>query len=127
MPTRFYVEERTDYKNGSRYGAIGAYEFIRTRVVTDQGEGVAFVLKPRDPALGNKTLVFEMLRTGKFPDPNDGNLLLAGFTFVSLAWKDAKTAPAAARDVLNFLRVTGGPMLLGDQRQFLKRTIVVDG
>ena len=127
MPTRFYIEERLDYKNGSRYGRVGAYEFIRARAVTDAGEGTAFVLKPRDPALGNNTLVFELLRSGKFTDPNNGNLLLAGLTFVTLLWKDPKTAPAAARDVLNFLRVTGGPMLLGDQRQFLKRTIVVDG
>ena len=127
MPVRFFVEERIDHKKGDRYGAVGAYEFIRTRVSTSAGESQAFVLKPRDPALGNKTLVFEVIRENKFADPNNGNLLLAGFTFVSLVWKDPKTAPVAAKEVLDFLRVTGGPMLLGDQRQFLKRTIVVDG
>jgi hypothetical protein len=126
MAVRFYVEERTDYNKGSRYGRVGPYEFIRARVETDAGEGLAFVLKPRDPALGNNTLVFEIIRDPKFVNPNDGNLFSAGFTFVSLVWPDATTAPEAAKDVLNFLRVTGGPMLLGDQRQFLKRTIVVD-
>lgn len=127
MAVRFYVEDRIDYKNGNRYGAVGPYEFIRARAVTDAGQGIAYILKPRDPALGNKTLVFELLRADKFPDPNDGNLFLSGFTFVSLVWKDPKTSALAAQEVLNFLRVTGGPMLLGDQRQFLKRTIVVDG
>src|SRR5688572_6971453 len=120
MPVRFFVEERIDHKKGDRYGAVGAYEFIRTRVSTSAGESQAFVLKPRDPALGNKTLVFEVIPENKFADPNNGNLLLAGFTFVSLVWKDPKTAPVAAKEVLDFLRVTGGPMLLGDQRQFLK-------
>jgi hypothetical protein len=31
--------------------------------------------------------------------------------------------PAAIRDLISYLKTTGGPFLLGDQRRFLKRAI----
>lgn len=122
MATRFYVDRREDYERGREFGNAGPYERITARVAADSGEGIAEVLKPRDPARGNGTLLLEVNPTSKLSRrPRD---LEQGFTFVTLTWQDPATLQAGVREMVMFLKVTGGPMLLGDQPRFLKRAIV---
>lgn len=124
MPTRFFVEERSDYQGGKPFGAAGPYEFIAARAVTDSGEGRIEVLKPRQPASGSGTFLVELNRKGK-PVHTD-ELLQQGHTFLHILWKDQATALKGVHHILNFLRVTGGPMLLGDQPRFVKRLLAVN-
>jgi hypothetical protein len=124
MPTRFLIEERTDYQNAKPFGTAGPYEFIIARALTDAGEGRIEVLKPRDPAKGNGTFIFELNAKQKVARSN--HLLEAGHTFVHLMWKDPATAAQGVHHVLNFLRATGGPMLLGDQPRFAKRLLAAN-
>jgi hypothetical protein len=124
MPTRFYIEDRTDYNKAAEFGQAGPYEHITARAVTDAGEGRADVMKPRDPSKGSGTLIFRLnpkQRRSFKPD-----LLNQGYTFVDLMWRDRQTSLQGVHDVLNFLKVTGGPMLLGDQPRFIKRILAED-
>lgn len=119
--TRFYVGERTDWENGRAYGNAGPYELITSRVVTNAGEGQTEVLKPRDPAKGNGVLLVEINPRSKRQYSDEE--LDRGTTFLRLMWKDPGTMQAGVREVVLFLKLTGGPFLLGDQRRFLKRVI----
>lgn len=121
--TRFYVDQRGDWANGKSFGSAGIYEFITARVVTDAGEGRAEVLKPREPKLGSGVLVVEVNGKGKLGAPDAA--LEAGQTIVRLAWRDAGTVAMGVSQIVNFLRYTGGPMLLGDQSRFLKKKAVL--
>ena len=125
MPVRFYVEQRLDFQDAKSFGKAGSYELILTRVVTDAGEGRVSVLKPRDPVLGNGTALFELNPKRKQP-PSDAAQLEEGFTFVDLLWPSPTTAQQAVQQVLNYLKVTGGPMLLGDQPRFIKKVLAVN-
>jgi hypothetical protein len=120
MPTRLFVERREDFERGKSFGAPGPYEFIAARVVSDAGEGRVEVLKPRDPAKGNGTMLFAV--NSKTAN-RDQALLEQGHTFVSLQWKDQATMLRGVHELVAFLKLTGGPMLLGDQRRFLKRAL----
>jgi len=122
--TRFYVDQRGDYAGGKNFGAPGIYEFITTKVVTDAGTGSAEVIKPRDPKLGNGTLILDVNGKGKLTPPE--GTLSTGVTIVRLTWPDAASLNAAVTEITDFLKYKGGPMLLGDQRQFLKKAVAVD-
>lgn len=123
--TRFYVNDRGDFQNGQQFGKAGVYEFIVARLAAEAGEGWAEVLKPRDPALGNGTVVIKVNPPkGKYAPPVEA--LNSGVTLITLTWKDAATLQAGVAELVNFLKYKGGPMLLGDQRRFLKRAVVVD-
>lgn len=126
MPTRFLVEQRTDYQNAKPFGQAGPYEFIVARAVTDNGEGRLEYLKPREPSKGDGAMLFMADKSLASVVGEDPALLEAGYIIASLTWPDAKTRLAGIQDVMNFLRVTGGPMLLGDQRTFVKRAIALD-
>jgi hypothetical protein len=127
---KIYVEERTDVLGGKSFGAAGPYERIRARayftadpanpnnkIVRDLGlapkneQGFVewsadlYVLKPRDPAKGNGTVLFEVSNRGNkgmlsmfnlaqsSPDPKseehfgDRMLLEQGYTIVWLGWQ----------------------------------------
>jgi hypothetical protein len=125
MPTRFYIEERSDYNKAAEFGQAGPYEHITARAVTDAGEGHVDVMKPRDPSKGNGTLIFRLNPKQK-RRPLKSDLLSQGYTFADLTWKDRATSLEGVHAVLNFLKVTGGPMLLGDQPRFIKRVLAED-
>lgn len=125
MAVRFFVEQRLDFQDGKTFGKAGPYELIVTRAVTGVGEGRVTVLKPRDPALGNGTFLFELNPKRQQPS-GDPAQMEQGVTWVEMTWRNAATAPQAVQEVLNFLRVTGGPMLLGDQPRFVKKVIAVN-
>lgn len=119
-----HVVERTDLLQGKAFGKTGAYERIKAkawfavdpvlpanRIITDiryapvNEEGkVEFsadvhVLKPRDPAKGNGTLLFEVSNRGRMgllnmfnygsaaEETGDGLLLNQGFTLGWVAWQ----------------------------------------
>jgi hypothetical protein len=135
------MEERTDVLNGQSFGAAGPYERITgkahfavdpnlrsNRIVVDlekaprnaagQVEFSAdfYILKPRDPAKGNGTVLFEVLNRGNkvmlrhfnfgttSNDPQsdrelgDKFLLEQGYTIVWLGWQfDAPEQPGLMR------------------------------
>ncbi|MDZ4802538.1 MAG: hypothetical protein SGI92_30635 [Bryobacteraceae bacterium] len=122
--TRFYVDQRTDWSKAAAFGQAGPYELITARVVTDAGEGRIEMLKPRDPKLGNGTLELEVNGKGKFGGSN--KTLETGVTMMRLTWSNASTLEAGVAEIVDFLKFTGGPMLLGDQRRFLKKAVLVD-
>ncbi|MBI3279620.1 MAG: hypothetical protein HYZ57_07250, partial [Acidobacteria bacterium] len=138
---KIYLVDRTDVLNGASFGAGGAYERIvarvhfridpknpANRIITDidsaplNEEGLVefsadlYVLKPRDPAKANGTILFEVSNRGNkgmlgmfnrartSPDPaadaefGDKFLLEEGFTLVWLGWQyDIKPRPDALR------------------------------
>ncbi len=122
--TRFYVDQRLDWSKGQGFGQAGPYEYISARVVTDAGEGRVELLKPRDPKYGNGTLELDVNGKGKFGASNA--VLETGVTLMRLSWPDASSMQSGLAEVLNFMKYTGGPMLLGDQRRFLKRAVLVE-
>lgn len=141
MLRRIELRERSDVLSGKSFGRAGPYERIEgtayftvdpdlapNRIITDIAlaprnaqRQVEFsadlcVLKPRDPARGNGTLLFDvvnrgvklavwMLNRGNFSlDPRtaaelgDGFLLEQGFTVVWLGWQaDVPRAPGRLR------------------------------
>lgn len=112
-----YVDERTDYKEGASFGKAGAYERITANATYGASKMTAWMefLKPRDPALGNGTLLYVI---GKGPD--EKQLLEAGFSI--LRFKENK--PEAVRDVVSYLRYGADSiLLLSDQKRFQKRVI----
>lgn len=114
-----YIDQRTDVKGGQAFGAAGPYERITAKVVRDSPAKTSMeYLKPRDPSKGNGGLV---LLTGKSGMPEA--LMQRGYTLLRLNSIDATTA----RELVSFLRYGGGPdaFLLGDQKRFLKRAILV--
>jgi hypothetical protein len=120
-----HVVERTDVLKGKPFGAVGAYERITARawfavdpvlpanrIITDlrlaprNADGLVefsadvHVVKPRDPARGNGTLLFEVSNrggmglTGLFnygsnteEGVGDGLLMERGFTLAWVAWQ----------------------------------------
>jgi hypothetical protein len=114
-----YVDQRLDVEKAKDFGAAGPYERIVASAVYEPGVKIAMdYLKPRDPAKGNGAIV---LLTG-----GSGNLqplMHRGYTVLRMKTGDA----AAIREMITFLRYGGGPdaLLLGDQRRFLKRAILV--
>ncbi|MBC8167217.1 MAG: hypothetical protein H7Y20_15275 [Bryobacteraceae bacterium] len=122
--TRFFVDERIDYAAGKSFGTAGVYELITTKVITDAGAGKAEVLKPRDPAHGNGIFVLDV--NGKQKTAPQAPLLDSGVTIIRLTWPDSATLPAGVQEITSFLKYKGGPMLLGDQRRFLKKAVVID-
>lgn len=121
--TRFYVDQRGDYSSGREFGSAGVYELITAKVVTGSGQGQAEVLKPRDPAKGNHTFLLDV--NGK-RSPAPDTFLSGGTTLIRLRWSDKQTLAAGVKEILEFLKYQGGPMLLGDQSRFLRRAVVVD-
>jgi hypothetical protein len=122
---RFYVDQRGDWANGKNFGQPGVYEVITAKMVADAGEGWVEVLKPRDPKLGSGTFTLEVNPKSKVGAPPE-SVLTAGNTVIRLMWRDAGTVQLAVSQLVDFLKYTGGPMLLGDQRRFLKKAILVD-
>ncbi|MBC7928476.1 MAG: hypothetical protein H7039_22770 [Bryobacteraceae bacterium] len=122
--TKFYVDQRTDYEKAKEYGGAGPYELVLAKVVTSSGEGRAEILKPRDPQKGNSTMVLEVNGKGRLSAPESA--LQAGSTIVRLTWPDTASRQSGIADVVSFLRYDGGPMLMGDQRRFIKRVVAVD-
>ena len=122
--TRFYVDQRGDFANGNSFGAPGIFEVITAKVVTDAGTGRVEVIKPRDPAKGNGTLILDVNGKGKSAPPS--SVLESGVTIIRLTWPDAKSLPDGVKEIVTFFKYTGGPMLLGDQRRFLKKAVVVE-
>jgi hypothetical protein len=115
--TKLYVDERTDYQRGAKFGNVGPYERITAHAFSGESNTPAQidVLKPRDPKSGNGTLLYAI---GKGPD--EKALLEAGFTILRVRGDN----PAAVRDVVEYFRYGGpGILLLSDQRRFIKRTI----
>ena len=112
-----YLDTRTDYAAGKPFGTAGPYERIVAKATLTSGDvHVVDIVKPRDPAKGNGTLV--LLDAPGVP--------LEAFTeggYTVLQVPDGKRD--AMLDMLAFLRYQGSPFLLGDQKKFLKRTIVV--
>ncbi|HYO82736.1 MAG TPA: alpha/beta hydrolase domain-containing protein [Bryobacteraceae bacterium] len=139
---RIYVEERTDVAEGRAFGAAGPYERITGRAhfrvdpnaaanrgIADvdraprNSEGLVefsadfHMLKPRDPARGNSTLLFEVVnrgnklmhRTFQFgagstndpqtaADLGDAYLLEQGYSLVWLGWQfDVPRQPGLLR------------------------------
>ena len=127
---RIEVQERTDVLEGKAFGAAGPYERIVARAYfavdpkapanriisdidlaprNDQGQvefsADLYLLKPRDPKTGNRTILFEVSNRGRkgmlgmfnlaeaSADPQaaahfgDGLLLEQGFTLVWLGWQ----------------------------------------
>lgn len=115
---KLYVDERTDYKEGASFGNAGPYERITANAYYGTSDTPAFIelLKPREPAKGNGTLLYLIGR-----GPAEKALLEAGFTLLRMRKHD----PQAARDVVGFFRYGAGPgiLLLTDQRRFQKRFI----
>lgn len=112
-----YVQERTDYENGKDSGSPGPYEHIVAKATLSDGSvGIVDVLKPRDPARGNQTLVLVMA-----PEIPAGELVQRGYTILRVAEHE----PNIIRAVISFLRYDGSPFLLGDQPKFLKHAIAV--
>lgn len=114
-----FVEQRLDVDKGRDVGAPGPYERIVASAVYEPSVKVGIdYLKPRDPAKGNGALV---VLTGKAGDLQA--LMPRGYTVLQMKTGDA----AAIREMVTFLRYGGGPdaLLLGDQRRFLKRAILV--
>src|SRR3954447_13126781 len=112
-----HVIERTDYENGKAFGAAGPYERIVAKATYADGEVTTVaVLKPRDPAKGNGTLV--VIASPDIPVPP---LVDGGYTVLQVPDPNRSNVG----DMIAFLRYDGSPFLLGDQRRFLKRTIAV--
>jgi hypothetical protein len=112
-----YVDERTDYKDGKGLGPAGPYERITANATLTGGrQAFVEVLKPRDPARGNGTLLY-LVEAG----PSEQAMMEGGFTYLRVKGND----PAAVRDVVSFLRYGGPGFLLTDQRRFLKRFIAL--
>ena len=122
--TRFYVDQRGDFANGKSLGAPGIYEVITAKVVTEAGIGRVEVIKPRDPAKGNGTFILDV--NGKRKSAPPAAVLESGVTLIRLTWPDAKSLPDGVKEIVTFFKYTGGPMLLGDQRRFLKKAVVVE-
>ena len=115
--TRVELVDRTDVAGGASYGAAGPYECItarayfavdpklpRNRIIADidlaprNAEGLVefsadvYVLKPRDPAKGNRTALFEISNRGGrgmlgMFDNSDNFLFEQGFTLVWIGWE----------------------------------------
>ena len=118
------VLERTDFQNGASFGSAGPYEQMvmkaefavdpknpANRIITDvdfapkddsglvEFSADVIVLKPRDPAKGNGTVLFEvsnrggmgLLRMFHTSAPNDENgeryLMEQGYTLVWVGWQ----------------------------------------
>ncbi|MDX2266857.1 MAG: alpha/beta hydrolase domain-containing protein [Bryobacter sp.] len=162
--TKVHLVDRGDVEGGRAFGKAGAYEFVAARaffavdpklpanqIIRDldkakpNAEGKVefsadiYVLKPRDPALGNGGLVFEvsnrggkgLLGTFQFAgnDGGDGWLMEQGYTLVWVGWqfdvpKDAKLLrvyPPVAEGVETLIRSEFVPtartktMSLGDR------------
>lgn len=114
-----YVDQRVDVEKAKPFGAAGPYERITASAVYEPAMKIDMVyLKPTNPAKGNGGLV---LLTGKSLNPE--TLMRQGYTILQLKTGDA----AAIREMVGFLRYGGGPdaFLLGDQKRFLKRAILV--
>ena len=138
---RIHVEERTDVLGGRSFGSAGPYERITgkahfavdpnlpaNRIVVDLEKAPRnpagrvefsadfYMLKPRDPAKGNGTVLFEVLNRGNkvmlrhfnlAPTSNDPQsdeelgdefLLEQGYTLVWLGWQfDAPVEPGLMR------------------------------
>ena len=151
---RIYASERSDVLGGASFGSAGPYERIvgkayfrvdpklpANRIVRDidlapvNADGMVeffadlYVLKPRDPAKGNGTVLFEVSnRGGKgmlgmfnrakgSSDPRteeelgDRLLLDRGYTLVWLGWQfDVMASPALMR---NYIPVAKGVTGLG--------------
>ena len=124
--TRFEILERVPYAEGKTFGPTGAYERITSRVhysldpqhpqnravidlqyapTNSQGRvefhGDLEILVPRDPKLGNGTLLFDVNNRGNrtamgFFNQGDDFLLVHGFTVVSAGW-DGELLPGGNR------------------------------
>ncbi len=118
------IVDRSDMEGGKSFGAAGAYEKLAmrarfqldprlpaNRLITDlqyapvneagmvEFTADAYVIKPRDPAKGNGTALFEVSNRGGRgllstfdnangkDDPGDGLLLEQGYTLVWVAWQ----------------------------------------
>jgi hypothetical protein len=149
---RIYVEERTDVLGGRNFGSTGAYERITgrayftvdpnapaNRIIVDldkaprNADGLVefsadfYMLKPRDPAKGNGTLLFEVsnrggkgmvrmfnLADGGGNDPQtaeaigDGFLMEQGYSLVWLGWQfDVPEQPGLMRLYAPRFQATG--------------------
>lgn len=115
---KLYVDERTDYRDGASFGNAGPYERITANAFYGTSDTAAHIelLKPREPAKGNGTLLYVIGR-----GPAEKALLEAGFSLLRMRKHD----PNAVRDVVGFFRYGGGPgiLLLTDQRRFQKRFV----
>ncbi len=117
MLTKLYVDQRTDYKDGTSFGNAGPYESITANAFSGDSTVPAYIelLKPRQPAKGNGTLLYII---GK--GPAEKALLEAGFMILRV--RDDKAE--AVRDVVEYFRYGApGILLLSDQRRFVKRTV----
>jgi hypothetical protein len=116
--TRVELVERTDYLEGRSFGDAGPYELIRAKAFFAADPNLApnklvvdlhlaprneaglvewsadlWVLKPRDPAKGNGTLLYEVSNRGnigilrQFHRAHDQMLLERGFTIVLCGWQ----------------------------------------
>ena len=126
--TKIYVEERGDFQEGKSFGAPGPYERVVARAhfaidpklpanriirdidrapVDDKGlvrfSADLYVLKPRDPAKGNGSILFEVSnRGGKgmlgMFQANDAYLMEQGYTLVWVGWQwDVPLSPYLLR------------------------------
>ncbi len=126
--TKIYVEERGDVQDGKSFGATGPYERVVARAhfaidpklaanqiirdidrapVDDKGmvrfSADLYVLKPRDPAKGNGSILFEVSnRGGKgllgMFQANDAYLMEQGYTLVWVGWQwDVPVSPEILR------------------------------
>ncbi len=135
-----HILERADVVAGKPFGAAGAYERIvakahftadprlpANRIVTDlryapaNAEGLVefsadvYILKPRDPALGNGTILFEVSNRGgkgllgMFNYGPQAFLLSQGYTLVWVGWQfDVPDRPGALRLVTPAARGVSG-------------------
>jgi hypothetical protein len=115
--TKIHVEDRNDYENGRAFGAAGPYEYVKARVhytvdpklaanrmIADVDKAVQatrglvhfsadlYVIKPRDPAKGNGTILFEVSNRGGRGmmgvfQRDDQMLLEQGYTLVWVGWQ----------------------------------------
>jgi hypothetical protein len=114
-----YVDRREDVEKGKAFGAAGPYERITGWAIYEPQVKIEMeYLKPRQPTQGNGALVLLTGKSGTYPD-----LMQKGFILIRLQTGDAE----AIREMISFLRYGGGPeaFLLGDQKRFVKRAIVV--
>ncbi len=112
-----YFDQRTDYEGGKSFGTAGPYERIVAKATFTGGAmSTVDVLKPRDPAKGNGTLVLLMA-----PGVPMASLVEGGFTILQVI----PPTRDASRDMVAFLKYLGSPFLLGDQKKFLKRAISI--
>jgi hypothetical protein len=115
--TRIHVEDRNDYEQGNSFGTAGPYEYIKARVyytvdpklpanriIADIAHAIQepkglvsfsadlYVIKPRDPAKGNGTILFEVSNRGGrgmlgIFQRDDKMLLEQGYTLVWVGWQ----------------------------------------